>query len=210
MASRTHTANQDAFTRPPPSAVTYDLSVPHQATIKLLPGSAWTSGPHWHNTHTEFLEVQSGRAEIMLDGAVLAAIGPADGVITVPRGIIHEWRRSQTAGGDEELIVREWTDPKDGQKEVFFRNLNGLILDAIKDGDGSWRMRTLDLELFNLFWRQDNWPVMLRQSWPSWIQGAATRAVLMGAVVLGKILGCNGVYDEYMRYAVDTAGLSPK
>jgi hypothetical protein len=135
----------------------------------------------------------------MLAGQVLAAVGPADGVVTVPRGTIHEWRRSQTAGFDEELIVKEWTDPKDGQKEVFFRNLNGLIFDAIRYGEGSWRMRTLDLELLNLFWRQDNWPLMLQPSWPGWIQGAATRAVLTGAVVLGKVLGCKGVYAQYTR-----------
>ncbi|KAI0159560.1 hypothetical protein GGR57DRAFT_428745 [Xylariaceae sp. FL1272] len=199
MAARTYTANRDMFTRPAPSAVTYDLSVPDRATITLPPGSTWTSGPHWHSTHTEFLQVLSGQAEVMLAGEVLAAVGPTDGVVTVTRNTIHEWRRSQSAGLDEDLVVREWTDPKDGQKEAFFRNLNGIISDAIKDGDGSWRMRTLDLELFNLFWRQDNWPVILAASWPGWIQGAATRATLGSAVVLGKVLGCRGVYDRYYK-----------
>ncbi|KAJ1334091.1 hypothetical protein MN608_04094 [Microdochium nivale] len=259
---RTSTADQDIFTRPFPSAVTYDLSTPDQATIRLPPGSTWTSGPHWHDAHTEFLQVLSGRAHIVLglgrgcgrDGRdnsktsssssppsddriesgsgsdtgapiVMPAVGPADGVVVVPRGTVHEWRRSQTQRVEEELVVREWTDPKDGQKEGFFRNLNGIILDALasearahaerqdqqqhhRDHSGatrgrggllSWRMRTLDLELNNLFWRMDNWPLVLDQDkgWPSWLHGAATRALLLGSVVLGWVFGFKGVYPEY-------------
>ncbi|KAI1268831.1 hypothetical protein F5Y18DRAFT_423061 [Xylariaceae sp. FL1019] len=199
MAPQTYTSNRDIFTRPAPSAVTYDLSVPDRATITLPPGSTWTSGPHWHSTHTEFIQVISGRAEVMLAGEALAAVGPADGVVTVTRNTIHEWRRSRSAGLDEDLVVREWTDPKDGQKEVFFRNLNGIILDATQDGHGSWRMRTLELELLNLFWRQDNWPVILSASWPGWIQRAVTKTALASAVVLGKVLRCQGVYDGYYK-----------
>ncbi|KAI0594417.1 hypothetical protein F4775DRAFT_574137 [Biscogniauxia sp. FL1348] len=197
MAPRTQTSDQKIFTRPAPSAVTYDLSIPDQATIKLPPGSAWSSGPHWHSAHTEFIQVLSGRAEVMLHGTVMPTVGAADGVIIVPRGTIHEWRRSQDAGLDSELVVREWTDPKDGQKEAFFRNLNSIILDAIKGGEGSWRMRTLDLELMNLFWRMDNWPLFLGISWPGFMQSVVTRTVIWGSVILGKIVGCRGLYGEY-------------
>ncbi|KXJ91796.1 hypothetical protein Micbo1qcDRAFT_161832 [Microdochium bolleyi] len=255
QSRRTSTAGQNVFTRPFPSAVTYDLSTPDQATIRLPPGSTWTSGPHWHDTHTEFLQVISGRAHIVLgldrggggggskasaalghrnggandeghsgagdssdndDLIVMPAVGPEDGVVVVPRGTVHEWRRSQTRGVEDELVVKEWTDPKDGQKEGFFRNLNGIILDALAaearaqaeqqdSGAGaqgkllSWRMRTLDLELNNLFWRMDNWPLVLDQArgWPGWVHGLATRAVLIGSVVLGKVLGLKGVYPEY-------------
>jgi hypothetical protein len=197
MSGRTRTTGQTTFSRPFPSAVTYDLSIEDQATIKLPPGSTWTSGPHWHNTHTEFLQVISGYAEISLAGDVMPAVGASDGVIFFPRGAIHEWRRSQRRGSEEELVVREWTDPKDGKKEMFFRNLNGIILDAIKDGDGSWKMRTLDLDLHNLFWKMDNWPLVLNSWWPSWIQGLATRTMLWTLVVAGKIVGCRGVYSEY-------------
>ncbi|KAH7039766.1 uncharacterized protein B0I36DRAFT_357160 [Microdochium trichocladiopsis] len=276
---RTSTANQKVFTRPLPNAVTYDLSTPDQATIRLPPGSTWTSGPHWHDTHTEFLQVIKGRAEVILgfrgpgargskgkgnggrDGSagaggeveeeeededgegvtVMPAVTPLDGVVIIPRGTVHEWRRSRallsrSPQGDgevqheeeEELVVKEWTDPKDGQKETFFRNLNGIILDALaaeaelsrprrggagqaaeqdaeggeeddSEGPKSWRMRTLDLELNNLFWRMDNWPLVLDRDggWPGWMHGLATRAVLLGSVVLGKILGFKGVYGEY-------------
>ncbi|CAJ2512758.1 Uu.00g008770.m01.CDS01 [Anthostomella pinea] len=197
MSARTRTAEQSIFKRPAPSAVTYDLSVPDQATIRLPPDSTWTSGPHWHDNHTEFLQVLSGHAEIRLSGTMMPSVSAIDGVVIVPRGTVHEWRRSPSAGLDDELVVKEWTDPKDGQKEAFFKNLNGIILDAISAGDGSWRMRTLDLELRNLFWRMDNWPEFLSPSWPGWIQGAMTRFLLLGSVIVGKVLGCRGSYEEY-------------
>ncbi|KAK1216412.1 hypothetical protein PQX77_020965 [Marasmius sp. AFHP31] len=138
------------FTRPLPQAVTYDLSIPDQATITLPPQSTWTSGPHWHETHTEYLQVLSGHAEIRLGGKILQSVGPDDGVITVPRYTIHEWKRSNFDGPEDDLVMREWTDPKDGMKEVFFRSVNGLVLDAIRDGEGSWRMRTSEGSMASL------------------------------------------------------------
>ncbi|KAH9886802.1 hypothetical protein F4778DRAFT_757770 [Xylariomycetidae sp. FL2044] len=197
MSPRTNFAQQSIFERPAPSAVTYDLSVPDQAVIKLLPGSTWTSGAHWHEKHTEFLQVLSGHAEISLSGTILPAVCPGDGVVTVPRGSIHEWRRSRSRGLEEELVVKEWTDPKDGEKEVFFRNINGIVLDAFREGDGSWRMRTLDLELMSLFWKMDNWPVFLNMSWPGWAQNLVTKTVIAGSVLFGRLVGCKGVHDEY-------------
>lgn len=169
----------------------------------------------------------------------MPCVTPLDGVVIVPRGTVHEWRRSRAplslAAGEEdeeELVVREWTDPKDGQKESFFRNLNGLILDALaaesaaavssspdnsaagqahsaREGGGragdsdvpprSRQLRVLDLDLNNLFWRRDNWPLVLDREgrWPGWAHGVATRSVLLWSVVLGKVLGCRGVYEEY-------------
>lgn len=197
MPERTKTASETTFTRPFPSAVVYDLSVEDQATIRLPAGSTWTSGPHWHDTHTEFLQVVSGRAQVMLGGDIMPAVSSADGVIIVPRGTVHEWRRSLTGGSEDELVVKEWTDPKDGQKEAFFRNLNGIILDAIKEGDGSWRMRTLELDLNNLFWRMDNWPLVLALNWPGWVHGLATRTVLLSSFIVGQLFGIKGQYKEY-------------
>ncbi|KAJ8087723.1 hypothetical protein PM082_006560 [Marasmius tenuissimus] len=191
-------ARKSIFTRPLPQAVTYDLSIPDQATITLPPQSTWTSGAHWHETHTEYLQVLCGHAEIRLGDTTLQSVGPKDGVITVPRYAVHEWKRSNLDGLEDDLVVREWTDPKDGMKEVFFRSVNGLVLDAIRDGEGSWRMRTLELELMNLFWRADNWPVVLKSQWPPWVHSWATRFVLWAAVLLGWILGCKGIYPKYM------------
>ncbi|KAI1371705.1 hypothetical protein F4677DRAFT_288574 [Hypoxylon crocopeplum] len=201
--TRTERKGQDTFTRPFPAAVTYDLSVRDQATIRVPPGSAWTSGPHWHDAHTEFLEVLAGRAWVSLAGREVY-VGVGDGVATVPRGVVHEWRRADGGKGEgeedgDELVVREWTEPRDGAKEVFFRNLNGLVLDATDEskagGGGSrWSGALLSLDLWNLFWRADNYPVVLG---PGWVGAVATRTMMGAAVVLGWVLGCQGVYEEY-------------
>ncbi|KAI1088156.1 hypothetical protein F5B19DRAFT_472438 [Rostrohypoxylon terebratum] len=192
---RTPRPNQTSFTRPAPAAVTYDLSVPDQATITVPVGSAWTSGPHWHEAHTEFLRVLAGTARVTL-GDRTFVVGEGDGTVTVPRGVVHEWRR---AGGDEgELVVREWTEPRDGMKEVFFKNLNGLVLDAAAaaacGGGSGWKNALLEIELWNLFWRADNYPVVLGTGL---IGGVATKVVMGLAVTLGWVLGCQGVYEEY-------------
>ncbi|KAI1073649.1 hypothetical protein F5B20DRAFT_597323 [Whalleya microplaca] len=205
---RTPRHAQHVFARPGPAAVTYDLSVRDEATITVPRGSAWTSGPHWHAAHAEFLRVLAGRAEVVLGDSVLTDVGPGDGVVRVPRGVVHEWRRSRSIPGEgsgeeeeEDLVVREWTDPRDGAKEAFFRNLNGLILDAAAAGPRSWEARTLGLELAAVFWRLDNWPIVLGEawSWPGWVHAVATRAVLGAQVALGWLVGCRGVYEEYGR-----------
>ncbi|KAK6200883.1 hypothetical protein LQW54_009467 [Pestalotiopsis sp. IQ-011] len=96
---RTAYASATAFTRPPPGAVVYDLGIPGQAIITLPAGSTWTSGPHWHEAHTEFLQVLEGAAEIALAGyPLMPAVTPDAGVVTVPRGVVHEWRRARAAG----------------------------------------------------------------------------------------------------------------
>jgi uncharacterized RmlC-like cupin family protein len=193
--SATAAAATKIFTRPAPSAVTYDLSIPDQATITVPRGSAWTSGAHWHATHTEYLEVLAGAAEVRLGDMVLAAVTAADGAVVVPRGMVHEWRRSRSSGQEENLVVREWADPKDGQKEAFFRGLNGMLLDAAAGRTpyvtgGRWDDWMLEVDLWNLFWRLDNWPVVLEgAAWPGWVQGLATRAVFAGAVGAGWVLG---------------------
>lgn len=180
----------------------------------MPPGSSWTSGPHWHAAHAEFLQVVSGRARVTLAGRDLV-VGAGAGVVAVPRGVVHEWRRADCddgegngnakgegreedgEDGEEELVVREWTEPKDGAKEVFFRNLNGLILDEAeraRSSSSSWSGAVLELELWNLFWRADNYPVVLGGGW---LGGAATRVLMGAAVALGWVMGCPGVYEEY-------------
>ncbi|KAI1383070.1 uncharacterized protein F4822DRAFT_91795 [Hypoxylon trugodes] len=206
---RTPRKSQTHFSRPAPTAVLYDLSVPDEATIHVPAGSKWTSGPHWHESHTEFLRVLSGRAFIILGERSFVA-GPDDETVTVPRGVVHEWMRvfvgeeedAVTEGGrggkGEELVVREWTEPRDGGKEVFFRNLNGIILDATAKTETGWRRRwgdkMLELDLWNLFWRADNYPVV----WGTgFVGGVATKVVMGAAVALGWVLGFKGVYKEY-------------
>ncbi|KAK9782605.1 putative Cupin type-2 domain-containing protein [Seiridium cardinale] len=211
MPQRTDYTTQTIFSRPAPAAVTYDLSIPNQATITLPPKSTWTSGPHWHETHTEFLRVLSGAAEVTLSGAVLPSVTRDDGIVTVPRGAVHEWRRSRAANGGEDLVVREWTHPGDGAKEVFFRNLNGMVLDFVKQQEAAskdeqqmawlskyWQECLLQVEFMSLFWRCDNWPVFLDQyRWPMWAQTVVTKGWLRLNVFAGFCTGRKGIYQEY-------------
>lgn len=97
----------------------------------------------------------------------------------------------------EALVVEEWTDPVDGAKEVFFRNLNSVIIDTTRNP--SWWMEWwLSLQLFVVFAEADNYPVF----WPhvdeyGVVQHLLTHFVLLVARGLGMLLGVKGTYEEY-------------
>ncbi|KAF2837188.1 hypothetical protein M501DRAFT_995722 [Patellaria atrata CBS 101060] len=185
--------------RPLPNGVTYNLTEPSQTTITLPPGSTWTSGLHWHETHTEYLRVVKGSIRVTLDGKVtIITASPSSSTkeltVRVDRGVRHEWGRADSTTwlvqgrdndvrGDEEAIVVESTDPNDGEKSIFFYNVNGVILDAQKRSEGLAARRhnhsfvlpkglrfyvesvVFDLwvtvQLFTIFHTLDNWPVLV-------------------------------------------------
>ncbi len=81
----------------------------------------------------EFIQVVQGHALITV-GEDTAVFGPEDGVVAIPRFTIHQYGRADdtskgAASRAIDLIVKEWTDPADGEKEVFFRNVLGLLVD---------------------------------------------------------------------------------
>lgn len=116
--------------RDAPDAVFYDLSEPHQVTITLPPSSTWSSGLHWHERHVEYLHVIKGSVQVTLDSQVrTVSATDAETEVRVERNVWHEWRRADIEG-DEDVVVVERTDPEDGEKAVFFWNLNGVILRA--------------------------------------------------------------------------------
>ncbi|TVY34723.1 hypothetical protein LSUB1_G005022 [Lachnellula subtilissima] len=172
-------------------------------TITLPPRSTWTSGLHWHETHTEFLRVISGHAWVSISG-ISQIVSTADGQLVVPKFARHEWRRAVKGDGDtfkeswhdEELVVEEWTDPFDGQKELFFRNLNSVILDTTRHP--SWWMELwLSLQLFVVFAELDNYPVF----WPlstehETLQYLVTHFVLGIARGLGKFFGARARFPR--------------
>ncbi|KAG4427174.1 hypothetical protein IFR05_017343, partial [Cadophora sp. M221] len=185
---RTSTTHFNIFTRP--GSVTYTLPSPPYSspytTITLPVGSTWTSGLHWHETHTEFLQIISGAALITLNNSTHIYTS-SEGILTIPRYAKHEWQRasraqalgynfffhdsdSSSAGEleictpqelDDELVVREWTQPSDGQKEIFFRNLSGIISysSSTRKWYSDWYVM---LQLWILFAAMDNWPVFLQ------------------------------------------------
>jgi hypothetical protein len=151
---------------------------------------------HWHESHTEYLQVVSGTALVTLNSTT-KTFTPEDGIITVPRFARHEWRRSTPEGG--ELVVKEWTDPADGEKEVFFRNLSSVVVDCTKYGPpNEW---CLTWQLLVVFWGLDNYPVFLQFGWVpligTMLEWAITHFVLLAAVLAGKIVGFKSTYEEY-------------
>lgn len=139
-----------------------------------------------------------------------------DGIITVPRYAQHEWRRADSMPeldfgrdlkSEEQLIVREWTNPQDGQKEVFFRNLSSIISHSITAQHASWY---LTLQLWILFWELDNWPVffrardlpifgglLVRLALGDVLEWVVVHVVLRVAVLIGGLFGVKGTREEY-------------
>ena len=105
-------------------------------------------------------------------------------VIQIPKYARHDWGRAREylakhrpscvrprfpADIDDEVVVEEWTDPVDGEKALFFWNLNGVIqapstsplppLQLLARWVlGRW---WVEFQLWNVFWELDNWPVVL-------------------------------------------------
>lgn len=156
--------------RGPPNAVLYDLADSDHATITLPIGSTWSSGLHWHEKHVEYLRVVKGTIQLVLGNQVhTVSARDATTEVRVDRNTWHEWRRSEVAHGDE-VVVIERTEPDDGQKAVFFWNLNGVIVKAQRLACPPYMSKLLHrwlldlwvtLNLFTIFSALDNIPVFL-------------------------------------------------
>lgn len=204
--TRTATLNLTSFTRLSPSAATYDLSTPNATIITIPPSSNWTSGSHWHETHTEYLQIVQGAALVTL-GKSTWIHTPSDGLIEVKCRQVHEWRRSPGSSDSEVLVVKEWTDPADGQKEVFFRMLNSFLTEPepMKMHDPVWpsfieswiERQLITMQLFVIFAACDNWPVVFGQEG---VLGSILTHLIIGVVAtVGQLLlGLRPKYDEYV------------
>ena len=205
---RRQTTQVQVFEREGATPVTYDLSQPHRVTITVPNKSAWTSGPHWHETHDEYLQVSQGRASVRV-GHQVKEYGPEDGIIEVPKYTVHEWQRASGNMSQEALVVREWTVPEDGQKEGFFRMLNSYLTEShpsllyqppislpgwIDRRVQSW---TVTLQIFTIFRSWDNWPVFYGDH-SGCISWTTTHIIMLLSFWVGSVLGLRGVYDEYI------------
>ena len=213
--------------RNPPNAVVYDLSLPNQVTITLPTGSTWTSGLHWHENHLEYLRVVQGSVRVRLGDTVqiINASRSDQNVlpeIRVDKNVWHEWSRAEPGG--EDVIVVERTDPEDGEKAVFFWNLNGVILKAQAASKpaavpgflyGLLMDFWLTLNLFTIFRKLDNIPVFLnvaalvssrgvvviegslRQRLFKRIDWGSSHLALELAAIFGWLLGVHAVREEF-------------
>lgn len=134
---------------------------------------------------------------------------PKDGVIEVSKYTVHEWQRVAGEEQQDDLVVREWTVPEDGQKAVFFRMLNSFLTEdhpeSLYEGPtlAPKRLRewiegwTIMLQLFCIFRSWDNWPMFVGNEGGlfSWM---VTHIVLEFGSLVGVILGLQGLYSEYV------------
>ncbi|CAH0047697.1 unnamed protein product [Clonostachys solani] len=203
------------ITRQLPNAVIYDLSTPGSVRITLPPTSTWSSGLHWHESHTEFLRVIKGsiRARVGDTWKVVTATDGEQPEVRIDRFVWHEWQR---AGPEGEVIVVERTDPADEEKSVFFWNLNGVILNPpsflnkyawtlswvprfVRDVfQGFW----ITLNLFVIFYHLDNFPAFSNANNLVPIIGkqvdqVASHAILYLATWIGWLLGVQPVRRVY-------------
>lgn len=144
MASKTDTTTQTTFHRRDPkdarSHAIFDLNVdpsrPGFTRITLPEKSSWSPGPHWHEQYTEYFKVIQGRVLLTVNGKT-RCVTSDDGLQRVDKFAIHDFCRADKHLADEEkdsddVITEEWTDPADGLKHVFFRNLFSTLQDAEK------------------------------------------------------------------------------
>ena len=210
---------------PPPSSP----DSPQPPTIVTLPpGSSLTTQLHFHLTHTEYLRVVSAAVLVTINGhsRILTA---EDGVAEVPRGARHEWMRFDRSVGmlrgeqkgaqerwikekgegfvkelrEKELVVEEWTDPADGEKEVFFRNLFSTFEEPAYVGRWmGWGSILAWLQVMSVMWEGDNFVVVVdcgggSGGWRRMMEDGFAYALMGGAWTVGRMVGCKGVNREY-------------
>lgn len=138
--------------------------------------------------------------------------------VKVGRLVWHEWRRATAEGGD--VVVVERTKPEDGQKAVFFWNVNGVVLDGGKvamermtwleewlpEAVRGWAiMAWIKLNLLVIFAHLDNFPVFidvpgsLGRNGPTlaWFDWVASHVILSIALCAGYVLGMKPVQRRF-------------
>ncbi|KAL9051756.1 MAG: hypothetical protein Q9162_005808 [Coniocarpon cinnabarinum] len=181
-------AVQDAFLDRPgvPVYFTFPTADRNSVTTFRIPrGSKFTPGPHWHELYDEHFKIIQGRAKVRVDGRE-RIVTPEDDVQIVPKFAIHELFRAEVGTGDD-VIVEEWTDPADGFKEVFFRNLCGVVQDAPRFGVYT------PVQVFTTLRYCDNYVVLFG----GWFGRSATYFVSSLASKIAKWLRMQPVYPEY-------------
>lgn len=214
------------FSFPPPASLKTPTLPP--TIINFHVGSELSTQYHWHTTHTEYVRVTSGAALIMVSG-VSKIYTAKDGAAQVPRYARHEWMRFDRpahllSNGQreaqeayfrehekeeveklkgEDLIAEEWTDPADGQKEIFFRNLFSTALEPQYQSKVSWLGELWKmLQIMCVMWEMDNYLVLVdfegwRGGWRELVEAAFTYAVMGCMMALGGLCGCRAVSEEY-------------
>lgn len=157
------------------------------------------TGLHWHEKHTEYLIVSSGKAFVTVNG-ITSIIDSNSGEICIPIGIIHEWGLIEDNNNQEDLIIWERTEPNDGEKEIFFRNMILSLIDSSignpyssKNINNHFSIRDI-LQILIIFRSLDNYPII----WNSFGKKYFTYFILNIANLFGKLFfSLKPIYIEY-------------
>lgn len=200
MATKTDTTTQDTLHRRDPqdplSHATFELNVdasrPGFTRITLPEKSTWSASPHWHERYTEYFKVIQGRVLLTVNGKT-KSVTSDDGPQRVDRYIVHDFCRADKHLPDNEkdagdVITEEWTDPADGLKHVFFRNIFGTLQDAEMYW-GSWTY----LQALTIASEYDNFIEIV----PGRFSYIATHSLYAGVWALAKLTGIRAWHQEY-------------
>ncbi|KPI43027.1 uncharacterized protein AB675_1832 [Cyphellophora attinorum] len=206
-SGRADTTSRTVLTleRPGNNVVSFDLAPdsdrPYATRVTIPAGSPWTPAPHWHEGYTEYVACISGRLLVRLNG-VDKVVTPDDGPQVIDKGVVHEFMRADLHGypktpgkGDGgDVVAEEWTDPADGMKHVFFRNLFSVLEDQKYFG---WKF--VPQVMYSLR-RHDNWNVMLGsgKGGVGWFGWTVTHTVYALGEGVAKLIGLRPWYEEYI------------
>lgn len=106
----------------------------------------------------------------------------------------------------KDLLVQEWTEPRDDEKEIFFRNLAGVVNEPVPQRLKTWAGEVIAgwiwgfwvmVQVFLIFGVWDNYPAIFGGKWGG-VERKAVRGLCWGAGLLGGLVGYKGVSKEYM------------
>lgn len=200
MPTKTITNTKNVFVRDSTTDTIISKATFHLDTVNVRKGmtritipakSVYSPGLHWHETHVEFFRVIQGRVIIVRDG-VEKEIGPEDGHLRVDKFVVHNFWRADKGAPDEdkdaeEVITEEWTDPADGLKHVFFRNIFSTLDD--KEYWGLW----LNIQALFVASHNDEFVQVVSGR----LSYATTHALYAAMKVVGTMLGLKSWYSEY-------------
>lgn len=209
----TNTTRQDIFRRTDSKddrfvgifQLNLDSSRPDIVRITLPEKSTFTVGAHWHEFHTEYFRVVKGRLAVKRDG-VVEVVTPDDGPQCVDRFVVHDFWRADRYLPEEDkdtgdVITEEWTDPKDGIKQVFFRNVFSVLQDAEK----YWGWWTY-LQALTVISTYDEFLDIL----PGRLSYTTTHILYAGVRAITPLIGLSPWHEEYTPTGLREAAMSMK
>lgn len=200
MAHKTNTTAQNIFHRKdskdPRCHAIFDLSMdparPGFTRITLPEKSTWSASPHWHEQYTEYFKVLQGRVLLTVNGKS-KSVTAEDGPQRVERYAVHDFCRADKDSPDGkkdagDVVTEEWTDPADGMKHVFFRNLFSTLQDTEKYW-GRWT----EIQALTTASEYDNFVQII----PGRVSYAATHSLYACIWIVAKLTGVRAWQQEY-------------